>query len=316
MRGGRAELFFARSMIVVEGQSELIVLPAFAEYIGCDLDRDGISLVEAGNNNFAFILNSCSPSNFSIPSVVIYDSDDLRYGNGLLKEAYKAQLINITKRDEAEQLTSNDRIVKMKSILDEIGWFGAIECLEEEMCKNGYMDVVLGVIHNNDPEHNSDQKAFESFLNGQAVTPNLVTQFIKKRDTLKIPVAQGIYRAVETIGHIPTVYENAIRKAVLLSQQGLIVDNYFEARAWSAGFKNILLEFIEEKGLSDQYKQFLVEDAKGLPAPIQFNEFAKCKILAKEFRVDLKNRISDAILVCGCSEFAKNVRDGSFIDGG
>jgi hypothetical protein len=233
-----------------------------------------------------------------------------------LKEAYKAQLINITKRDEAEQLTSNDRIVKMKSILDEIGWFGAIECLEEEMCKNGYMDVVLGVIHNNDPEHNSDQKAFESFLNGQAVTPNLVTQFIKKRDTLKIPVAQGIYRAVETIGHIPTVYENAIRKAVLLSQQGLIVDNYFEARAWSAGFKNILLEFIEEKGLSDQYKQFLVEDAKGLPAPIQFNEFAKCKILAKEFRVDLKNRISDAILVCGCSEFAKNVRDGSFIDGG
>jgi putative ATP-dependent endonuclease of the OLD family len=316
MRGGRAELFFARSLIVVEGQSELIVIPAFAENIGCDLDRDGISLVEAGNNNFAFILNSCGASNFSIPSSIIYDTDDLRSGNGLLKEAYKAQLIDIKKREEAEQLSGDDQFNQRKTILDEIGWFGAVECLEEEVCANGYMDVVLEVIQNNDKEHHSDQRAFESFLNGQPITSKLVTKFIKHRGTLKIPVAQGIYNAVATKGCVPAIYENAIRKAVLMSQQGLIVDNFFEARAWSSGFKNLLFSFIHERNLIDQYQNFVKENVKGFPLPIQFNEFAKSNSFPKEFRVELKNRISGAILACGCSEFAKKVRESAFIEEG
>ena len=47
MRAGRADAFFARTIIVVEGASEVVALPAFAEQIGCNLDRDGISVVPA-----------------------------------------------------------------------------------------------------------------------------------------------------------------------------------------------------------------------------------------------------------------------------
>lgn len=59
MRGGRAELFFSRAIIIVEGESELIALPSFARVLGCDLDRDGISLVPAHGNNYSFILRAC-----------------------------------------------------------------------------------------------------------------------------------------------------------------------------------------------------------------------------------------------------------------
>ena len=181
MRGGRAELFFARSIIVVEGQSELYALAAFAELLGCDLDRDGISLVEAGGNNFAYILNSCNTSNFSIPTVITYDIDDLSSGNGLPKEAYKAGLIDAKRKEEPEQAPDIEKPAKRKAILDQLGWFGAEECFEEETCNNGYMDIVLNLIQNHDPDHHSDQKAFETFLNGQNVTPKLVAKFIKIR---------------------------------------------------------------------------------------------------------------------------------------
>ena len=46
-RIGGTDLFFARSLIIVEGASESIALPAFAELLGCDLDRDGVSIVVA-----------------------------------------------------------------------------------------------------------------------------------------------------------------------------------------------------------------------------------------------------------------------------
>ena len=201
MRGGRAELFFARSIIIVEGQSELIALPAFAELLGCDLDRDGISLIEAGGNNFSFILKSCNTENFSIPCIVTYDTDVLMKSNGLLKEAYKAGLIDNKNRDAAEQEPEQQRPKIRKSILDKLGWFGAEECFEEAVCHCGYMQTVLDTINNNDPENHSDQLAFESFLKKDKlnVDPKSVTKFVKKRETLKIPIAQAVFKATQVL---------------------------------------------------------------------------------------------------------------------
>lgn len=110
VRGGKSELFFARSIIIVEGESELITLPAFANALGCDFDREGISLIEAGGNNFAYILRSCSPNQFSIPCVVIYDSDVIAQENKLLKEACKAGLIDKGARDSYDKVAGKTQI--------------------------------------------------------------------------------------------------------------------------------------------------------------------------------------------------------------
>ena len=313
MRGGRAELFFARSIIIVEGQSELIALPAFAELLGCDLDRDGISLVEAGGNNFSFILKSCNPKNFSIPSVVTYDTDVLVTSNILLKEAYKAGLIDIKERDVAEQMPEEQRPGNRKAILDKLGWFGADECFEEAVCHSGYLQTVLDVIHNNDPENHSDQLAFQTFLsrNNLSNTPKNVAKFVKKRETLKIPIAQAIFKASQSVGCVPEPYEKAIRKAVLLSQQGIIVDEYFEARSWAAGFKNLLIDFLKEIDLYGSFLDFCYETNDKLPDPIQYSEFIK-RVGINKNREELKIRIAKAVLDCGCPEYGESILRETF----
>jgi hypothetical protein len=313
MRGGRAELFFARSIIIVEGQSELIALPAFAEILGCDLDRDGISLIEAGGNNFSFILKSCNSRNFSIPCIVTYDTDVLMESNGLLKEAYKTGLIDIKNRDAAEKYPAQQRPNKRKDLLSELGWFGADECFEEVVCQYGYLQTVLDAIYHNDPENHSDQLAFESFLkmNGFSVDPKSVAKFIKKRDTLKIPVAQAIFKATQSIGCVPDPYEKAIRKAVLLSQQGIIVDEYFEARSWSAGFKNLLIDFLKETNLYADFQIFCCENGENFPVPILFSEFIK-KDGINHCRDELKARIAEAVSACGCPEYGENISNAAF----
>jgi hypothetical protein len=313
MRGGRAELFFARSILIVEGQSELIALPAFAELLGCDFDRDGISLVEAGGNNFAFILKSCGPGSFSIPHVVTYDMDVLQEGNGLLKEAFKAGLIDIQKKNNAEHGTDQQKPLNRKAVLDELGWFGADECFEEVVCREGYIKTVIDAIINNDPENHSDQHAFESFLKKKslAVDPKTIAKFIKKRETLKIPVAQAIAKASSNIGCIPTAYERAIRKAVLLSQQGISGDDYFEARLWAAGFRNSMISFLQERGLTPNYQAFCNGDGKNLPAPLQYQAFIKSEV-ASGYREELKARLAVAVSECGCPEYSRKIQEQAF----
>jgi putative ATP-dependent endonuclease of OLD family len=45
----KANLFFARALIVVEGDGEHLLLPAIAEKLGRPLSRYGVSLVNVGH---------------------------------------------------------------------------------------------------------------------------------------------------------------------------------------------------------------------------------------------------------------------------
>jgi hypothetical protein len=313
MRNGRAELFFARSIIIVEGQSEIISFPAFSEILGCDFDRDGISIISAEGNNFAFILKCCGQENFSIPSIVVYDMDSIYNDNSLIKVAYKANLIDIYTKNSIDKGNEEQRKVNRKTILDKLGWFGADECFEEVVCKEGYQQIVVDAIRNNDPENHSDQKALECFLkdNGYDLNPKSIAKFIKKRDNLKIPIAKAIYEAVVNIDSVPLAYERAIRQAVLLSQQGIVVDEFFEIRTWVAGFKNLLINFLLENNLFSKYETFCNNEGNTLPPPQQYQEFIKnCGL--PNIRNELKNKVAIAVTECGCTDFGKTIHEQNF----
>lgn len=147
MRAGRAEIFFARAIIVVEGPCELITFPAFAELLGCDMDRDGISLVSADGNDYSFILRVCKPDQFSIPAIVTYDTDILSTDSAskFLKQARNLGLIT----DEIYESHKSHTLClasARKTVLDGVGWIGAVECFEEEVCQCGYLDVVIQTV--------------------------------------------------------------------------------------------------------------------------------------------------------------------------
>jgi len=217
MRGGRADVFFARVLIVVEGPSEVIVLPAFTDSMDYDLDRDCISIVSADGNAYAYILRACQSDQFAMPTVVTYDTDALSQDNSLLKEACKAGLIEHATEKSLRKGTPSDR----QAILAGIGWIGANANFEEEICRAGYLDVALGVI-----DSMGATGAMNHYLAGKGLRRDTqgVSSFLRgprKGKVLKVPVARAVADAVETVGRVPDCYAKAIQQAVALANPGV-----------------------------------------------------------------------------------------------
>jgi putative ATP-dependent endonuclease of OLD family len=71
----RAELFFARKIIMVEGIAEALLLPLFAKSIGVDLKDKAVSIVNVQGLNFDAFLELLVEKGIRIPCAVITDAD-------------------------------------------------------------------------------------------------------------------------------------------------------------------------------------------------------------------------------------------------
>jgi putative ATP-dependent endonuclease of the OLD family len=118
----KANLFFARGVIIVEGDAEAILIPTLARLIGCDLTAAGVSIVNVGSTGlrrYARILQRAGSDGvgISIPVACLADMDvmpdcapqilglvegpeDPKWGNP--KRRWKS------KRDFGDQKTSQD----------------------------------------------------------------------------------------------------------------------------------------------------------------------------------------------------------------
>lgn len=71
----RAELLFAKIVVLVEGEAEEHVIPALARAYGFDLNDYGVSVVSVQGTDFAPYRKLLGPSGLSIPHVTITDGD-------------------------------------------------------------------------------------------------------------------------------------------------------------------------------------------------------------------------------------------------
>jgi putative ATP-dependent endonuclease of OLD family len=71
----RAEMLFARVVVLVEGIAEQYLVPAFATAIGLDLDAHGVTVCSVHGTDFLPYARLLSPEGFDIPAVVITDGD-------------------------------------------------------------------------------------------------------------------------------------------------------------------------------------------------------------------------------------------------
>ncbi|HEX7911974.1 MAG TPA: AAA family ATPase [Paraburkholderia sp.] len=71
----RAELFFARRVIFVEGAAELMMVDALAKRIGCDLRQHGVSLISVEGLNFDSFLPLFGDKALKIPVAILTDAD-------------------------------------------------------------------------------------------------------------------------------------------------------------------------------------------------------------------------------------------------
>lgn len=74
----RANLFFARGVVIVEGDAETILLPVLAELIGSSLSRNGVSIVNVGHRGlfrYGRVFQRASGPALPIPVACISDRD-------------------------------------------------------------------------------------------------------------------------------------------------------------------------------------------------------------------------------------------------
>lgn len=71
----RGEMFFARGVVLVEGDAERFLVPAFAEALDIQLDRLGISVCSVVGTNFTPYVKLLGPTGLSIPHVILTDLD-------------------------------------------------------------------------------------------------------------------------------------------------------------------------------------------------------------------------------------------------
>jgi len=76
----RNEMFFAKKLLLVEGDTEKLAFPEYAKRLKIDLDKAGITIVEVGGkrnlDEFAKIAIS-----FNIPTGIVYDTDSSDFKN-------------------------------------------------------------------------------------------------------------------------------------------------------------------------------------------------------------------------------------------
>ncbi len=87
----RGEMFFARGIILVEGDAERFLLPAFAAALDIPLDILGISVCSIGGTNFTPYVKLLGPNGLAVPHVVLTDLDP----NGARPPLARRRLINL-----------------------------------------------------------------------------------------------------------------------------------------------------------------------------------------------------------------------------
>lgn len=138
----RGELFFARGVILVEGDAERFLAPAFAEALDIPLDILGISVCSVGGTNFTPYVKLLGPSGLDIPHVVLTDRDP----NGARPPRVRRRLINLLEIVEDgvdyRQMDADQIIARAEPF----GYFVNSDTLEPELFRAGLAEAMQEVI--------------------------------------------------------------------------------------------------------------------------------------------------------------------------
>ena len=138
----RGELFFARGVILVEGEAERFLIPAFASALEMPLDILGISVCSVGGTNFRPYVKLLGLDGLKIPHVLLTDLDPREERPPLARRRITNLLrvadadLNLEELDE-DALFRNGR---------ERGYFVNSSTLELELYNAGMNDAMITVL--------------------------------------------------------------------------------------------------------------------------------------------------------------------------
>jgi putative ATP-dependent endonuclease of the OLD family len=138
----RGEIFFARRWVLVEGQSEYVLLHAIGRALGYPLDRYGIAVIDFQNNGTAGIYPALATS-FGIPWWMITDGDDeaAKLRRQLVKRGFSyadlAERFSTLPAPNGleDQLVADGHEARLRTILAEATNDSALTCASDEFLK-------------------------------------------------------------------------------------------------------------------------------------------------------------------------------------
>lgn len=104
----RGELFFARRLLIVEGDTEKLAFPVYAERLDVDLDREGVTVVEVGGKRNLMEFAQIAIS-FGIPTGIVYDTDSSDFKDQEKEETYNKELDDLEHEDESVKVWRFDK---------------------------------------------------------------------------------------------------------------------------------------------------------------------------------------------------------------
>ncbi len=203
------EAFFAKTCIVVEGQTERIVLPIFAEKMGLSLDGLNIGIIEADGADSIPIVTTLL-NHFGIKNICIIDKDKYKEDYSLIYPNIKHTKYTFFEEDFIRKILFNKRTHILYQIArdcgDKMDLFiqkGAIEKVNKRIEIN---DVIYDNFKLCDTLKSSNY--FQKLL-------VLVTWLYNKKSTLESTILAKNC-AVEDI---PDIYKEIIIKAVIYAKK-------------------------------------------------------------------------------------------------
>ena len=139
----RGEIFFARGVILVEGDAERFLVPAFAEALDIPLDMLGITVCSVGGTNFTPYVKLLGPQGLNIPHVILTDRDP----NGARPPLVQQRLVKVLRLVENgvnyTPLDADAVIARAESF----GYFVNSNTLEPELFTEGLAEAMQTVIN-------------------------------------------------------------------------------------------------------------------------------------------------------------------------
>lgn len=164
----RAELVFARGVILVEGDAERYLIPTFADEMDLSLDEHGVTVCSVAGTNFQpYVKLLCA---LGIPFSVITDYDEIND----TPRAYNRALKLVKIIDEAGGGANTDGLIQAIKDLDtyeesfaeceKFGIFVNTDTLETELFKGDYAEPMIEALR----EHNFSAQRLASLTAWEA----------------------------------------------------------------------------------------------------------------------------------------------------
>jgi putative ATP-dependent endonuclease of OLD family len=150
----RAEMLFARGIILVEGDAEKFLLPGFAESMGHRLDHLGITVCSVAGSNFTPYVKLLAA--LGIPFAVVTDWDPIEDKKplGVRRAANLVLLAEETRtgkdpkklRDELDEMIKNGKHVTLSNRCETFGVFTNNHTLEVDLFDGDLGDAILDTL--------------------------------------------------------------------------------------------------------------------------------------------------------------------------